>query len=200
MGYHRAGFDVVGVDNRPQPHYPFPFVLADALEFCAQHSAEFDVIHASPPCQAYSRLAYKRTELRARPALIAPTRETLRATTRPYVIENVIEAPLESPFILCGYTFGLRVYRHRAFESNVFILAPSHQPHRERIKQAGNGHNMALYVKDLTKMVTVAGHTFSLPAGRAAMGIDWMNRDEIAQAIPPAYTEYIGRQLIAAIT
>ncbi len=200
MGYHLAGFEVVGVDNHPQPHYPFEFIQADAFEFVAEHGREFDMVHASPPCQPYCLIAHKRPELRtAYPSLVEPTRAALIETGKPFVIENVPQAPLQSPFILCGYTFGLRVYRHRAFESNRFVLMPSHRPHREHIKQPGNSHRLALYVTDLTRMVTVAGHTFGMPAGKAAMGIDWMTRDELAEAIPPAYTQWIGEQLMRGL-
>jgi DNA (cytosine-5)-methyltransferase 1 len=126
MGYHRAGFDVVGVDIEPQPRYPFRFVQADALEFLAAHGREFDAIHASPPCQKYCALRHlAKTE--DYPDLIPETRELLEATGRPWVIENTPGAPLRSPLILCGTMFRLRtncgaeLRRHRLFESNCFL-------------------------------------------------------------------------------
>ncbi len=202
MGYSRAGFEVVGVDIAPQPRYPFEFVLADALEYVDAHGHEFDAVHASPPCQGYSRIANlaSRTELcAAYPKLIEKTRQVLASLGRLYVIENVPEAPLLNPVILCGYSFGLRVFRHRAFESNVLLMAPSHIRHRESVKAHGAGHKLAVYTKDTARMATVAGHMFSRAVGRNAMGIDWMTCAELAEAIPPIYTEWIGAQLLRAL-
>lgn len=122
MGYHRAGFEVVGVDLKPQKHYPFEFHQADALEFLAEHGREFDVIHASPPCQAHTSL--KNLHDKDYPELIEPTRRLLEKTGLPYIIENVVGAPLRNPILLCGSSFGLRVRRHRLFESNWFLIAP----------------------------------------------------------------------------
>jgi DNA (cytosine-5)-methyltransferase 1 len=172
MGYHRAGFDVVGVDIEPQPHYPFEFVQADALTFPLDG---FDAIHASPPCQAYSWSA-RRWDIE-RADLVMPTRARLRGV--PYVIENVVGAPL---------LFGLEVIRHRLFESNVPMVEPFHPRHRGTVKDG--------------TYVTVAGHGGDNIKGRGgraakqtAMGIDWMDDVELNQAIPPAYTEWIGRRL-----
>ena len=125
MGYSRAGFEVVGVDIAPQKHYPFEFHQADALEYLAQHGAEFDAIHASPPCQRYSAITHaKRTENNY-PDLIPSTREALIKCDRPYVIENVPRAPLINPLILCGTMFDLHVIRHRLFEmSNSIYFSP----------------------------------------------------------------------------
>jgi DNA (cytosine-5)-methyltransferase 1 len=127
MGYHRAGFDVVGVDHRPQPNYPFEFIETDALTFLREGGpirGWFDAIHASPPCQAYSAGARMRNGYaKDHPRLIEPLRELLIQTGLPYVIENVPEAPLRSPMRLCGSQFGLDVRRHRAFESNVLLLS-----------------------------------------------------------------------------
>lgn len=197
MGYHRAGFDVVGVDIQPQPHYPFEFHQADALEYCAAHGPQYDVIHASPPCQAYSVLAGFNKDLKWKyPRLIEPLRDILINTGRLYVIENVPLAPLRNPIILCGNTFGLHLYRHRAFESNVLLLAPPHLKHTQRIKPRNNGHKLGYYNSDPSHFTTVAGHMFSLQCGSEIMGIDWMTRKELAQAIPPAYTEFIGAQML----
>lgn len=192
MGYHRAGFEVVGVDIDPQPHYPFKFYQADALTFPFDG---FDVIHASPPCQDYSDLKY-RTK-REYPRLIVPTRERLIAWGGPYVIENVEGAPLNDPIMLCGTMFaGLRVLRHRLFESNVSLMAPPHSrghplvfTHDKRKAHYGK-------LNQSTAFVQVTGGGNATVANKAdAMGIDWMTGAELNEAIPPAYTEWIGLQL-----
>lgn len=189
MGYHRAGFDVVGVDIDPQPRYPFEFHHADAMTFPLDG---FDVIHASPPCQAYAvstRVWLGRAA--EHPDLVDPTRDRLSRTGVPWVIENVPGAPLRNPLVLCGTMFdGLRVYRHRLFESDPpLYFPPMHYPHDERVAEVGRpvGDN---------GWMTVAGHFINVTAARIAMGIDWMTKDELADAIPPAYTEWIGRRMI----
>lgn len=188
MGYHRAGFDVVGVDIKPQPRFPFPFHQADALEFVAAHGHEFDAIHASPPCQAYTGLANIWKYDGKHPDLVAATRAALEATAVPWVMENVVGAPLRTGIILCGAMFGLRVYRHRLFESSVLLFQPPHPRHEAR---ASYGR-----IPTDDEFFTVSGHFGDLDGAMKAMGIDWMCRTTLAQAIPPTYTEYIGRQLI----
>lgn len=193
VGYHRAGFDVVGVDHVPQKRYPFTFHQADALEFVAAHGHEFDAIHASPPCQRYTMAQNAAKNADAHPDLVAPTRNALEATGRPYVIENVVGAPLRTTIMLCGLSFGLKVKRHRLFESNVLLFSqpcPSHDVdyfvifgHEVRNRRHGKS----------------AGRKNSIAEGRKAMGIDWMTRAELSEAIPPAYTEHIGRQLIKTL-
>lgn len=193
MGYHRAGFDVTGVDNRPQPRYPFAFHQGDALEFVAKHGREYDAIVASPPCQGYS--ATRTLWRRDHPKLLATVRAALRATGRPYVIENVEGARKEmiGPVMLCGAAFGLKVYRHRLFECSYFLLVPPHGAHRSKVLNRR-------YAADWDGFVTVTGGGNSTKAIAArAMGIDWMTRDELSQAIPPAYTEFIGAALIRAL-
>lgn len=193
MGYHRAGFDVVGVDIKPQKHYVGDsFIQADALTF---DLAGYDAIHASPPCQAYSVLnAVCRTKHTL--DLVPPIRERLIAAGVPWVIENVPGAPLRHWITLCGGMFGLRTYRHRRFESNILLRAPSHPRHL--IRTNGTGRNRAeQWAAGLH--ACIAGHNHLASFGPAAMGIDWMTRAELAQAIPPAYTEWIGRQLITAV-
>lgn len=187
VGYWRAGFDVVGVDIAPQPNYPFEFIQGDAL---AVELAGFDAIHASPPCQAYSWSARRWHDV-PRAELLDPTRALLLASGLPFVMENVQGAPLLNPLTLCGTQFGLEVIRHRLFESNALLLAPG-APCRH-VGTVGDG-----------TYVTVAGHggdnargRGSRAAKRAAMGIDWMTDVELNEAIPPAYTEWIGRQLAA---
>jgi DNA (cytosine-5)-methyltransferase 1 len=196
MGYHRAGFDVVGVDIKPQPRFPFTFVQADALEYCAAHGHEFDVIHASPPCQAYS--VTKSIHGNDHPDMVASTRKALQATGKPWVIENVVGAPLFSPLMLCGSMFpGLRVYRHRLFESNPQLhFAPASCHHTFKMPASkGQYHEL-----NGSNFITCVGHNFKAADGRIAMGIEWMTRAELSQAIPPAYTEYIGRQLLQALS
>ncbi|HEV2354592.1 MAG TPA: hypothetical protein VGR89_10130 [Puia sp.] len=189
MGYHRAGFDVVGVDISPQPNYPFWFVKFDALEYLShwdQGGFEFSLIHASPPCQKWSRLTRSKSK---HPALIEPTRDLLDKIGLPYVIENVPEAPLIDPTILCGAMFGLELYRHRGFESPLEILAPNHPPHTVTCSRAGHW--------EPGTYISVAGHCSPVEVAKKAMGIDWTTRDELSQAIPPRYTEYIGKYLLA---
>lgn len=194
MGYYRAGFDMVGVDIRPQPRYPFEFHQVDALAYVAEHGHEFCAIHASPPCQAYSSLRHLH-KAKEYPDLIGPTRDALLATGKPYVIENVEGAPLLNPVCLCGTMFGLKIFRHRLFESSFFMLAPPHASHRHYGKAAPQGRR----VTETNQFITVTGNFSDVAVGRAAMGIDWMNRAELTQAIPPAYTEWIGERLMEAI-
>ena len=192
MGYYRAGFDVVGVDIVNQPRYPFTFVQGDALEYCAAHGHEFDAIHASPPCQAYS--ITRSIHHNDHPAMIEDTRDVMITTGKPYVIENVVGAPLRNPLMLCGSMFvGLRVYRHRLFECNPqMFMAPATCHHAFKMPASkGQYHKL-----NGDNFVTCVGHNFNAADGRIAMGIDWMTRDELSQAIPPPYTEYIGHQLL----
>lgn len=198
MGYRRAGFEVVGVDINPQPHYPFEFRQADALSF---DLSGFDVIHASPPCQRYSDLAHRNGNADEWPDLIDPTRRLLIASGEPYVIENVEGAPLIDPLLLCGTMFrGLRVIRHRLFESNLPLYSPAHLAkvmghplvftHDKRKRHYGQ-------LDQDTSFVQVTGGGNCTVANKAdAMGIDWMTGAELNEAIPPAYTEYLGRQLV----
>lgn len=185
MGYHRAGFtEIVGVDIKAQPRYPFAFVQGDALEYVAAHGREFDAIHASPPCQAFTT-ARVIHGVGGHRDLLTPTRAALLNTDRPWVIENVPGAPMRPDVVLCGSYFGAReLKRHRWFE---FSEAP--------------GALVPPCDHDDDNIVSVFGHGGHIYHGvedwRRVMGIDWMMRDELAQAIPPAYTEWIGRQLLA---
>jgi len=197
-GYQRAGFEVVGVDIRPQRHYcGDEFIQMDALEYvrsCAR-GWDFDVVHASPPCQSYSKtraiLRGKGMTPRYEP-LIAETRTLFRWLGIPWVIENVPGAPLLNPLVLSGQHFGLGVIRRRLFESSVLLLAPD-------VPQPEGGTNSHRGYSKGGRYVTVGGHNYNVAEGKRAMGIDWMTRDELNEAIPPAYTEYIGRQLLAAL-
>lgn len=205
VGYHQAGFEVVGVDIAPQPHYPFEFHQADALEFIAAHGHEFDVIHASPPCQAYTGMRKINLARYGRvpehPDLVAPTRLALQATGRHYVIENVRGAPLHTQIILCGSMFGLpRLSRHRHFECSILLPAPPTCTCRQ------NDINIGVYgyVPD-GRRVSYRHHRLSriaasLQEAWAAMGIDWMEWNEVKEAIPPAYTRWIGKRIIEALT
>ena len=192
MGYWRAGFDVVGVDIVSQPHYPFEFHQADALTYPL---SGFDAIHASPPCQFYSSLGSQYDRDR-HPDLVAVIRERLIATTVPYVIENVVGAPLQNPVIFCGTSFGLPLKRHRQFESSVLLFGLNchHDRFKADIPIMNHGWKM-------TAFVPVYGSSGCKAPDRwnEAMGIDWMTKRELAQAIPPAYTEWIGRQLIRVL-
>ena len=201
MGYHRAGFDeIVGVDINPQPRYPFEFVQADALEYVAEHGGGFDAIHASPPCQAFSQAVKKRYR-KGRPNLIPETRMALDRLDVPYVIENVPTAGvhMREPVTLCGSAFGLPIRRHRLFESNVWIwgILCSHKEYPRRYMPAWNRTN-------LLRVLSLSGGyqqgKTDIEEHRAAMGVDWdMDIKELSQSIPPAYTEYIGKGLIALL-
>lgn len=188
MGYHRAGFEVVGVDIEPQPNYPFKFHQADALEFAREYGHGFDAIHASPPCQAFTN-AWK-INRNVHPDLIAPVRGLLQASGKPYVIENVEGAPLHQPLMLCGGMFpGLRVYRHRLFEASFPAAPPVHPPHVAKLTKMGRPPRGGEFMH-------VVGNFSGAEQARAAMGIPWMTRDELREAIPPAYTECVGVALM----
>ncbi|MGW5518488.1 DNA methylase [Nocardia africana] len=186
---------MVGVDIAPQPRYPFEFHQADALEFLAEHAGEFDAIHASPPCQAYTPLGALHPH-KTYPDLVAATRAALDEVGLPYVIENVMSAPLikERSIRLCGGMFGLRTYRHRRFESRLPLVAPAHPKH---VIRTATKQRRKLW--DEGWHVSITGDV-GVYVGPEAMGIDWMSGNELCQAIPPLYTEHIGRQLLAAVT
>lgn len=279
-GYMLAGFHVTGVDSMPQPRYRGDaFVQEDALTYLAAHGHEYNCVHASPPCQAYSAL--KHLARKQHPMLIEEVRAALRATGKPYVIENVVGAPLDTTLLLCGSMFGLetpcgaQLRRHRLFESNILLMSPGACAHgarpcamnghefrneatrwqerRETITVAGDhAHNPRLYraaQRRMTPALTISIHgskaanprqegalqrqhtisihgdkardrrtitvtgstpqqnvehnrireTFSIADARIAMGIDWMGMKDLSQAIPPAYTHWIGTQLLRAL-
>jgi DNA (cytosine-5)-methyltransferase 1 len=193
-GYADAGFEVVGVDLFPQPRYPFEFLCAEAtvvLEHLAAHGHfaghRFDAIHASPPCQAHTKA--QRLQGNDHPDLISPVRDLLDDIGLPYVIENVEGAPLVDPVMLCGTMFGLRVYRHRLFETKWPLTAPLHAQHW--LKQVKMGRKAG--PQDILQPV---GNFTGVAEAREAMGMPWASRDGLREAIPPAYTEFIGEQLI----
>jgi DNA (cytosine-5)-methyltransferase 1 len=192
VGYHRAGFDIVGVDNKPQPHYPFEFVQADAMTFPLDG---FDVIHASPPCQAYVGLSRG-----DHPRLLEPMLDRLRDVPL-WVLENVPTSPLNG-VTYCGQAFGLGVRRHRVFASPVLLLSPGCAcSGREGAIRAYYGKPGALAWRAPSNQIQKAGRRElwrgNLAQAPADMGIDWMDWDGLREAIPPAYTQHIGEQLIA---
>jgi DNA (cytosine-5)-methyltransferase 1 len=191
VGYERAGFDVHGVDIEIQRHYPLISIeQADALDVLAdvEFCRSFDVIHASPPCQMWSKLKHMAFDV---PMLIEPVREALLKIGVPYVIENVENAPLINPVTICGTGLGMRVYRHRIFESNL----PLTTGWCNHSRPAMNPHNQA----GRNAMYEEFGRCDPEPRWRDEMGVGWMSRYEGREAIPPAYTEYIGKQLIEQI-
>jgi hypothetical protein len=178
MGYHRAGFDVVGVDIKPQPNYPFEFVQGDALDAPVAYS-EFDVIHASPPCQGYANVTRWRGSHDDHEQLITPTRQLLQATCLPYVIENVRTKALRPCVVLCGSMFGLPIRRHRGFETSWGMSPLVLSCHHRSTDMAFEHKHERAYAD--------------------AMGCEWMTAREAREAIPPAYALFLGEQLMAHI-
>jgi DNA (cytosine-5)-methyltransferase 1 len=210
MGYSRAGFDVVGVDIAPQPHYcGDEFIQADVMDREDVRAewmwTEFDAVHASPPCQAYSDLASLAKDHHQ--ALIGPVRELLESTGLPCVIENVEGAPLRNYVTLCGTSFGLacdagELWRHRRFEGigfewPTFVPQCAHRQHRRVLGVYGGGAEIR--ERD-GRPVKRRGFHASVGEAREVMGIDWMTGSELSQAIPPAYTKWIGEQLLAHVS
>lgn len=193
-GYRRAGFDVTGVDIRPQPNNPHKFIQGDALEYLREHGHEYDAIHASPPCQAHSDLKHM-WNAKKHADLIGPTRELLKAIGKPWIIENVEGAPLLTPIMLCGTMFGLgaegaELRRHRLFEiSWGFLLPPCCNHSKPRVIGVYGGHG-----RDRRRVQNT--QDFSTEARREAMGIDWMTGAELSQAIPPDYTQWLGEKML----
>lgn len=191
MGLHRAGFEVHGVDLALQPRYPFSFEQRDATSVSADELRAYDLVWASPPCQRYSLYSRNLGTAESFPDLVPVMREKLRAAGVQHIIENVVGAPLRAPTLLCGTMFGLSLLRHRLFETSfqVAALMPQCRHRGDEIPVYGNGtpqwHRERI------------GRNVGIDEKRAAMGIDWMNRDELSQAIPPAYSEWLARQWLA---
>ena len=188
VGYARAGFEVVGVDIKPQKNYPFEFHQADAMTYPLDG---FDAIHASPPCQGYSVATPNRLK-GTHPNLVASCRERLNEAGIPWVMENVYRAPMRSDFLLCGCHFNLgQLRRKRIFETNwsSMVLRPPCVHTGCAITVAGHGTTASER--------KLRGRPTTQLERAEVMGIDWMNRDELAQAIPPAYTHFIGNRLMA---
>lgn len=206
MGYARAGFEVVGVD--PQPNYPFEFhqydamIVLDHLSTCGDSCEalpwlrRFDVVHASPPCQRFSDLAKRNGNGADWPDLVGPVRAWLEPLGIPYIIENVEGAPLTDPVMLCGTMFpGLRVIRHRLFESNQTLTVPEHPKHPLVFTHDKRKAHYGKLDQDTSFVQVTGGGNARVRNKRAAMGVEWMTGAECNEAIPPAYTEYLGRQL-----
>jgi DNA (cytosine-5)-methyltransferase 1 len=187
-GYVAAGFKVVGVDINPQPRYPYEFHQADAVEFVREHGHKFAVRAGSPPCRRHTKA--QRIRGNEHPDLIGPFREACEAVGGPYVIENVPGAPLLDPVMLCGSMFALGTYRHRLFESNVPLATRLHPRHvAPQVKMGRALQPGARY--------QAVGHFTGAEAVAADMGVPWMTRDGIRECIPPAYTQFLGEQLLA---
>jgi len=207
-GYARAGFEVVGIDLEPRyaKRYPFEFHAADALEYLAAHHHEFDAFHGSPPCQAYS--ITKHTHSKKHPELVEPLREAFQAIGKPWVIENVVGAPLRDPLMLCGSEFGLtatdddgtplRLERHRLFESNVFLWGHGGCQHDTRV-QVGGVYGGGSQDRAHAHHIRRGGYTPGRTQAQDLLGIDWMTYRGMSQSIPPAYTEWVGSQVLAHI-
>lgn len=208
MGYHRAGFEVVGVDISPQPRYPFKHHVGDALAYVAEHGHEFDAIHASPPCQTYSKT--RTLHDNTHPDLVEPTRAALVTSGKPWVIENVVGAPLLDPLVLCGTEFGMRapdvdgvplkLVRHRLFESNIELhgnggCAHDHSIQTATVYGAGGGWTPA-HRDNPDRRGGYIPHTDVI---KKLLGIDWMTKHEMSQVVPPVMAEHIGRQLFAHV-
>ena len=194
MGYQQAGFEVTGIDIKKQKRYPFEFIQADALEVMKDldYLRSFDVITASPPCQTHSITQHLRNaqgKSTDKIDLIPQTREALVSSGKPYVIENVKGAPLIDPIQLCGSSFGLKVRRHRIFESNLELVG-SVCDHKAQGRPVGVYGSMRDEIPKGGRTAT------SIEEAREAMGINWMLWGDLVEAIPPVYTEFIGKQLM----
>ena len=193
MGLYQAGLEVTGVDIENQPHYPFKFVQSDALTF---DLSGYDFIWASPPCQKYSIASMnQRRDGVEYPDLIQPMRNRLISCGTPWVMENVPGSPLENAIVLCGSIFGLPIVRHRIFEASFHLgLVPPCQHDAFPITICG--HGTPTWMRQ--KLLKAGMHpNASVAMKRDAMGISWMNREELSQAIPPAYSKYIAEQFLA---
>lgn len=210
MGYHRAGARVVGFDKNPQPNYPFEFHQVDLvnprtgeLELPADQMERPWVLgHGSPPCQSYSDLAHRNGNADQWPRLIGPTRRLFQRMGIPYVIENVSGAEVDmiDPVTLCGTMFpGLRVLRHRLFETDWDLTVPPHGKHPLVFTHDKRKAHYGQLDQDVSFVQVTGGGNCSIANAREAMGIDWMTKAELNEALPPRYTEYIGRQMLARL-
>jgi len=202
VGYYRSGFtDITGIDNRPQKHYPFRFIQTDALKYLAEHGHEYDVIHASPPCRAFARIGHVHGRCGLHPKLVDATRDALILVGNPWIIENVPDSKLPTTTILCGSMFSLgaigpdgvyrQLRRHRLFESPVAMLTPACSHNGEPIGVYGRGGPQRAERK--------RGYMGGKRERQEAMQIDWMDTAELSNAIPPAYTLWIGTQLMKVL-
>ena len=206
-GYQLAGFEVIGVDIKKQKRYPFKFIQADCLELMQDIDflKSFDVIAASPPCQTHSRTKHLRDAqggTTTKIDLIPQTREALIASGKPYVIENVPGSPLIKPVQFCGSSFGLKVRRHRLFESNLELIGSvcKHKEQGKPIGVYGAMNDTAQGLDKTTGKYVIGGSTAkTIEQARESMGIDWMIWGELVEAIPPIYTQEIGKQILSMI-
>lgn len=205
MGYARAGFTVVGVDREPQPRYPFQFYQADVLTLDPAWVASFDAVHASPPCQGYSEMRHAPNTVGA-PLLIDQTREMLQAFGKPWIIENVMGAAwaMRDPVMLCGTMFGLgavghELRRHRLFESNRQLVAPPCEHTDKPVIGVYGGHARCRSKRHGGRGTADFPNHDKPAIARECMGIDWMTTRQMSEAIPPAYTEFLGHQLAAHV-
>ena len=193
MGYFNAGFDVVGIDNKAHKDYPFVMVVADVMDLTPDYLQQFDLIHASPPCQPFTslmKLAHAQGKQTNKPDLLEPTRQLLRSSGVNYIIENVPGAPLINPVQLCGSSFNLKVRRHRLFESYL-RLKGSQCEHKLQGRPIGVYGSMRDEIPNGGKTAT------NINEARHAMGITWdMKWGDLVEAIPPIYTEYLGKQVM----
>jgi DNA (cytosine-5)-methyltransferase 1 len=191
MGYHKAGFEVTGVDLKHGKRYPFQYLRWDVMQMSVEELRQYDFIHASPPCQTYSitrNLRIAQGKQTNKLDLIEPVREMLIASGKPYVIENVMGAPLRNAITVCGSAFGLKVRRHRLFESNLSFIGT-------QCDHKTQGRPVGIY-GSMKDEIPGGGRTaHSMDEAKAAMGIDWMIWSELVEAIPPAYTHYLGKQI-----
>jgi DNA (cytosine-5)-methyltransferase 1 len=197
MGYHRAGFETRGIDINPQPNYPFDFVQADAFEYLRKYGDRYDFVSASPMCHDHSPLASV-AGTDGTYWQVAAIRKLLIAIGVPYVIENVMTAPLRKDIsiMMCADNLGLRTVRHRRFEPGNGVLLTSPGPHRAHRAKTATSRRRERWAQGWHVSVTGDVGTY---VGPEALGIDWMTGDELSQAIPPAYTEFVGRQVLEQI-
>lgn len=196
MGYHRAGFEVVGVDINPQPNYPFTFIRGDALEALCQLGNGFDIIHASPPCQAYTRKAAnwgrRRTYFYDHPDLLGLTRDLLIEFGRPWILENVPDSPMIPQLTLCGTMFGLRIVKHRWFQSSERLEPPPAKCDHSDVYNPWQGKG-----RSAAKHREAQGTPWIPQSGGASRKRGYTG--DVFNAIPPAYTEWIGKRLMEAL-
>lgn len=191
QGFSDAGFEVeiTGIDIEPQPNYPFNFIQSDAIEYLDKYGQKYDFLHASPPCQSHTSLRH--VHKRSYQCFIVPTRERFRKLGKPYVIENVVGAPLEFPITICGHSLGMPMHGHRLFECNPFVFAPPDSLCRSAAKAQKCGRS------------PIAGENVARPTGhfsgvdfyRKLWGCDWLNQHQLAQSIPPQFTKFIAIQM-----
>lgn len=193
QGFEGAGFEVLvtGIDIEPQPNYPFNFIQFDAIEFLDKYGKDYDFLHASPPCQSHTSL--KHLHGKSYPCFISPTRGRFRRLGKPYVIENVVGAPLEFPITLCGHSLGMPMHGHRLFECNPFVFAPPNSLCRAASRKPAQRCGRP----------PVAGENVARPSGnfsgvdfyRELWGCDWLSQYQLAQSVPPQFTKFIALQL-----